>query len=480
MTRPVHRMTAAGIARRIRDGELAPTTVTKQILDRIERRNERTNAFITVSDDLAKEMTAEAERALEAGEPLGPLHGVPVAIKDLEDVEDVRTTSGSLLFESRIADGDDPVVSRLKSAGAIIVGKTNTPEFGLGTTTDNRVIGPTGSPFGPDRVSGGSSGGAGAALGDSLVPIAQGSDAGGSIRIPAAFCGVYGLKPTYGLIPIANRPNAFASHTPFSHLGPMARTVEDAAVMLDVTAGPHPRDPFSVPGDDSYVAATGRSIAGTKIAYSPGMGTYPVARSVRDVLDDAISAFETAGATVERISPELGHSHREILDAYYTFAAVRWQSLLDNLESDGHDPRGEDLSRLRPYLVELVVDAEEPSTREYKRADVVRTDVLDGLENVFEEYDLLVTATTAVPPFLHGAEPETVDGQEIEPLRGWALTQPYNFTGHPAASAPAGFVDGLPIGMQIAGQRHDDGTVLAASAAFERIRPWHDSYAIDR
>lgn len=469
-------LTAAGIARRVRDGELSATTVTERHLERIRERNDRTNAFVTITDDLAREMAAEADEAAENGEPLGPLHGVPVAIKDLDNVAGVRTTSGSLLFEERIAERDDPFVERLRDAGAIIVGKTNTPEFGLGTTTDNRVAGSTGTPFDPGRVSGGSSGGAAAALGDSLVPIAQGSDAGGSIRVPAAFCGVYGLKPTFGLIPKFDRPNAFACHTPFSHLGPMARTVEDAAIMLDVMAGPHPRDPFSVPATADYTAAIDRPIDDLSIAYSPDMGLYPIDPAVRRVLDDAVTAFESAGATVETVALNSDLTQEEIMDAYYTFATVRWQSLFDTLEEAGFDPWGEDRSQLRPYLVDLIMDAEEPSTREYKRADTVRTQLLDDIQNLFESHDLFVTATTAVPPFPHGEAPESVDGVEIEQLRGWLLTQPYNLTGQPAASVPAGFVDGLPVGMQIAGQRHADADVLAASAAVERARPWAGSY----
>lgn len=469
-------LSAAGLARRIRDRDLAPSEVVEDHLERIRERNERTNAFVTVTDELAREMAADAERALEAGDPLGPLHGVPVAIKDLDDVEGVRTTSGSLLFEDRTADADSPFVARLKEAGAIVVGKTNTPEFGLGTTTDNRIAGSTGTPFDPDRVAGGSSGGAAAALADRLVPLAPGSDAGGSIRIPASLCGVYGLKPTYGLVPNVGRPNGFASHTPFSHEGPMARTVEDAALSLDVMAGTHPRDPFSVPATDDYHAAVDRPIDELTIAYSPDMGVFPVEPAVENVLEEAITELERAGATVDEVDPDLGHDQAELLDAFYTMATVRWQSLFDTLEGQGFDPRGADRDRLRPYLVDLVLDAETPTTREAAQADVVRTTVYDGLEDCFEEYDLLATATLATTAFPHGEEPETIDGVEIEPLRGWVLTQPYNFTGHPAASVPAGFVDDLPVGLQLAGPRFADADVIAASAALERRRPWIDRY----
>lgn len=478
MTDELIHMSATGMARQIRDGDVSPTDVVDAHLDRIADRNDRTNAFITVTEDLAYEQAHEAEQAIENGEPLGPLHGVPVAIKDLDNVEGIRTTFGSKLYVDNVADEDDLFVSRLKDAGAIIVGKTNTPEFGLGVATDNLVAGPTGTPFDPAKISGGSSGGAGAALGDSLVPIAQGSDTGGSIRVPAACCGVFGHKPTFGLVPDPSRPNAFSNHTPFSHLGPMSRTVKDAALMLDVMAGPDQRDPFSLPDDGTkYVDAPDRPIGDLKIAYSPDLGTYPVSYAVTDVLSEAVEAFEDAGATVEHITPDLGHTKEEIVDAYYTFANVLWGMLLENLEDDGFDPYGADREKLRPYLVNLILESDEPTMKAYRDANVVRTNVLDGLCDVFGEYDLLVSATMAVPPFAHGEYPGQIGGTEIEPYRGWILTQPYNLTGQPAASTPAGFSDdGLPIGMQIAAPRHRDEDVLAAAGTLECQRPWHDAY----
>jgi Asp-tRNA(Asn)/Glu-tRNA(Gln) amidotransferase A subunit family amidase len=469
-------LSAAGLARRVRDGERSPVETVRAALDRIRERNDRTNAFVTVTEERALERAREQAAALESGEPGGPLAGVPVAIKDLDDVAGVRTTSGSLLFEDRVADASSPFVRRLEAAGAVVVGKTNTPEFGLGTTTDNRVAGPTGTPFDPDRVAGGSSGGAAAALADRLVPLAPGSDAGGSIRVPAAFCGVFGLKPTYGLVPNVGRPDAFASHTPFSHQGPLARTVEDAAVALEAMAGTHPRDPLSVPAVEDYRAAVDRPVDGMRVAYSPDMGVYPVEQRVRETVGEAIDDLERAGADIDHVDPALGHDRREILDAYYTMATVYWGALFDELETAGFDPRGADRDRLRPYLVELVMDAEMPTASEYKAADRVRTRVLDGLVDLFEKYDLLVTATTATPPFPHGEEPESVEGEAIEPYRGWVLTQPFNFTGQPAASVPAGTVDGLPVGMQVAAPRFADGDVLAASAALERVRPWRGDY----
>jgi Asp-tRNA(Asn)/Glu-tRNA(Gln) amidotransferase A subunit family amidase len=475
---PIHRLSAAGIARRIRDGDLSPVAVVDALLGRIAARNERTNAFVTVTDDRAREAAREAEAAIEAGDPLGPLHGVPVAIKDLEDVAGVPTTRGSLLFADAVAESNATFVDRLVDAGAIVVGKTNTPEFGLGGTTDNRVVGTTANPFDTDRISGGSSGGAGAALADGLVPLAQGSDTGGSIRIPAACCGVVGLKPTYGRVPLSVEANAFATHTPFRHLGPMARTVEDAALMLDVMAGPHPSDPFTLPEPEAdFLGATSRSISNLDIAYSPDLGSYPVDPAIRSMLDDAIGAFETAGATVDRIDGPLVQDNDEILDTFYTFAAALWRSLFDSLEADhGLDPRDADRDKLAKPTRETILEAEPVSTSDLSAANRKRTTLLENLEACFGAYDLLVTATLGVTPFEIGQLPTEIDGEPIEPRRGWLLTQPFNLSGHPAASVPAGFADGLPVGMQVAGPRFDEASVLAASAALERRRPWRDEY----
>lgn len=470
---------AIEMARRVREGSLSPVEVVEAHLARIEERDEAVNAFVTVTAERAREAAETAERAVRDGDDLGPLHGVPVAIKDLEDVAGVRTTFGSRLFSDNVASRTEPFAERLIDAGAVVVGKTNTPEFGLGCTTDNLVAGPTSTPFAPGRNAGGSSGGSAAALADGMVPLAQGSDTGGSVRTPASFCGVYGLKPSFGRVPRVSRPNAFEATTPFSHVGPLARTVADAALMLDVMAGPHPDDPLSLPdGTDDYLAATERPVDDLSAAYSPHLGIYPVESAVERVVADAADALADAGASVDRVDPDFGVDQDEILDAFYTFATVRWDGLFAGLERDhGLDPYGEDRDRLRPVTVETVVEADTVTAREYNQAQAVRTRVHDGVRDLLSSYDLLLSPTLSVPPFPHGEHPTSVEGTPIEPLRGWVLTQPFNFSGHPAASLPAGLTDdGLPVGMQVVGRRHADADVLAASAAVERVRPWADAY----
>jgi Asp-tRNA(Asn)/Glu-tRNA(Gln) amidotransferase A subunit family amidase len=477
-------MSATELAERIRSGELSPVEVVEAHLDRINEFDDRLNAFVHVAADAARTEAREAERALESGEDVGRLHGVPVAIKDVLGFKKgmPNTFGGSVPFEGEISDRSAVFVERLEAEGAIVLGKTNAPEFALGPVTDNRLHGATKNPFDLRKTPGGSSGGSAAAVCAGFTPLAQGSDAGGSIRIPAAFSGVYGLKPTFGRIPIVHpgRPDGFIHYKPYFHLGPITRTVKDAALMLDIMSGMDTRDPFTIPdADDQYVEATEQSLSGMKIAYSPDLGTYPVGKAVRDTIIDAVPVFEAAGASVSEISIDLGRSQGEILDAFYRWAQVTWTAILEGL-ADTHDvdPFGEDKEKLNDKIRELAFEGETIDAMEYKRTDVLRTEVLDAVESVFQQWDIIVTPTTAVPAFDHDiVGPSEVDGQAIDPARGWVLTQPFNMTGHPAASMPAGRTDdGLPVGLQVIGPRFNEEAVLAASAAFERQNPWHKSY----
>jgi amidase/aspartyl-tRNA(Asn)/glutamyl-tRNA(Gln) amidotransferase subunit A len=476
---------ATELAARIRRGALSPVRVVDACLDRIADRDDL-NAFVTVLDEEARERAAAAEAAVEAGEPLGPLHGVPIAIKDLYDFKaGVRNTMGSVPFADFVPDRDATHVARLEAAGAIVVGKTNTPEFGHKATTDNRLVGPTSTPFDTSRNAGGSSGGSAAAVADGMVPLAQGTDGGGSVRIPASSCGVVGFKPSFGRVAQASRPDAFASHTPFAHVGPLARTVEDAALMADVLRGPHPRDPLSVPDEGpDFRGAVRRGVGGMRVAYSPAFDVFPVADEVRDVVDDAVMALDTAGADVERATLGLDRSHRELADLWLRQIAGRLHSVLAGFEADGVDLLGAHRDELTPALVDLLEETRDRRLVDAKRDDHRRTEVFDALQDAFQTYDLLATPTLAVPPVANAAPgegstvgPTEVDGEAVDPLIGWCLTHPINFTGHPAVSVPAGLTDdGLPVGMQLVGRRFADEDVFAAAGTLERGRPWHGTY----
>src|SRR5215218_1026740 len=477
---------ATELASRIRRRDLSPVEVVDAFLERIEERNGRLNAYVTVLGEEAREAAREAERALGSGEALGALHGVPVAIKDLFDYKiGVRHTYGLKPMANYVPNRNATYVERLERAGAIVLGKTNTPEFGHRAITDNLLFGPTSTPFAPGKNAGGSSGGSAAAVADGLAPIAQGSDGGGSIRIPASFCGVYGFKATFGRVASATRPDAFLSHTPFTNSGPLSRTVEDAALMLSVMAGPNPRDPFSLPDDGTdYLAATSRSVSGLKVAYSANLDVFPVEESVAAVVAEAVRAFEEAGARVEKASIGLKSSQKELCDLWMREVGVRSAAIAASLKNAGVvDLLGEHREELMPQFAELLETGRNISAVEYKLDDVARSEVFDAVQDVFDGFDLLVTPTLAIPPFNNAADgntlgPSEVNGEEVDPLLGWCLTYPINYTGHPAASIPAGFTDDeLPVGLQIIGRRFADETVLAASAAFERLRPWHDAYA---
>ncbi|WP_254525712.1 amidase [Natrinema caseinilyticum] len=466
------------IARRIDSGDLSPVEVVDAYLERIDRRNETLRAYSTVVGEEARAEARAAERAVERGEETGPLHGVPIAIKDLFAFkEGVHHTFGSTVFEDFVSDRTAPVVERLEEAGAIVLGKTNTPEFGNRPTTDNDLVGTTRTPFDTDRTAGGSSGGSAAAVADGLAAAAQGSDAGGSIRIPAACCGVYGFKPTFGRIPNGNPSNAFAKHTPFVQHGPLTRTVEDAALLLDVMTGPHSNDPFTHPETETdYVASVTRPIDDLEIAYSPTLGMFTIDSRVRRTVDDAVDALSAAGAIVDEIAVSFDRDPDEIRTAWETLFQVMLADL-DRQIRDVHtiDLLGDHRSEIDSLFTNIVEAGRAHSAMECKQADAVRTDVYADVRRVFDAYDLLVTPTIAVPPFkADRLGPTEIEGTEIDPFVDWILSWIFNMTDHPAASIPAGFVDGsLPVGMQIVGDRFAETDVLAVSGAFERQRPWH-------
>ncbi|MCU4754220.1 amidase [Halobacteria archaeon AArc-curdl1] len=470
----------SALAERIRTGKITATEAVNACLDRIESQDEGINAFVTVTADEARKAAREADRAVSSGEPLEPLHGVPIAIKDLYGHKSgVRNTYGSVPFADNIAEKDALVVERLEDAGAIIVGKTNTPEFGHKGLTDNNVCGPTSTPFDTDRNAGGSSGGSAAAVAAGFVPAAQGSDGGGSIRIPASFCGVYGLKPSFGRVPYEGRPDAFSAHTPFALAGPITRTVEDAALLLDVMCGPHERDPMSVPDDSrDYLASVDDSVDGRRIAYSSNLDIFPVDEEVSKLVEKAAYRFEETGATVEAVDVDFGYDRDELIENWLTVSRVKYATMAERLREDGVDLLGEHREHVAPELLSLIEDGSSISGIAYKRTDEARTAVFDTIQDIFERYDLLVTPTVAVPPVENGMfGPTEIAGESVDQWVGWFLTWPFNLTGHPAASVPAGRTDdGLPLGMQIVGPRYADDAVITASAEFERVQPWKDWY----
>ncbi len=476
-------LTAAQTALLVHSRQVTAVDMVEACLRRIDDANPAVNAFVTVLYDDAMQRARDADAALARGEDVGPLHGVPVAIKDLFDFKaGVRNTFGSVPLADFVARETSLHVARMERAGAIVVGKTNTPELGHKGVTDNALFGPTRNPFDLDANAGGSSGGSAAAVAAHLVPIAQGTDGGGSVRIPAALCNAVGFKATFGRVADPGRPNAFAASFPFQHIGPIARTVEDAALLYAALLGPHPRDPLSVPRTDDDPSALPPDVAGLRIGFSADWGTFPVEPEVHALAADAVAALSAAGAVVEPVDVSLGHSHRELADLWLRHSGLLCAGAFEAFARDGRDLLGDHRDQLSPALVEVTERALTLTAADVRRDQVTRTRVLDGIEDVFERFDLIASPTVAVSRIPNAGDgntlgPSTVDGTPVDPLIGWCLTFPLNFTGHPAVSVPAGLTAaGMPVGLQLVGRRFSDMQVLAAAAAMENVRPWGHHY----
>lgn len=394
------------------------------------------------------------------GAALGPLHGVPFSVKDLIFTAGVRTTAGSRVFRDFIPDQDSIVVDRLKAAGAILLGKTNTPEFGFKGTTENLLCGETRNPWALDKTPGGSSGGAGAATAAGMSPLSVGTDGGGSIRIPASFSGIYGFKPTFGRVPSGP---GFGGGQSLSHTGPMTRTVADAAFMLDVIALPDERDRFSVPAErQPFSDAIRNHPRRLRLGWTRDLGYAAVDPQVVQVAEHAIAAFREIDWEVEKAVPGFADPYEifNVIIRAENYVVAR--ALLAN-----------HADLLDPGMRAFTQAGAEITAFDYLRANQERSKLSIQLAAFFEHYDLLVTPTLAVPPFAINTRPEKIAGREIHSISWLAFTYPFNLTGNPAASVPCGWTaDGLPIGLQIVGRRFADALVLQACAAFEQVRPW--------
>jgi aspartyl-tRNA(Asn)/glutamyl-tRNA(Gln) amidotransferase subunit A len=454
---------AIDIARLIRDKQISPVELTESILAAIQAVNPTLNAFCLVTADTARNAAREAEIAVMKAEPLGALHGVPLSLKDVLYTRGLRTTGGSRLFAELVPEEDAVVVARLKAAGAIVLGKTNTSELGHKALTDNPLFGPTRNPWALDRTPGGSSGGAAAAVASGLGAVGLGTDGGGSVRIPAAFCGVYGVKPSYGRVP---QHPVFPGWDHVSHVGPITRTVRDAAAVLDVIAGGDDRDRVSLPREpESYLHACDEPIRGLNIAWSPDLGYATVDPRVLAVCENAAAEFESLGCHVEVVNP--GWESPE--EAFSTLIAAQFYAAWSD-QLPAAEPA------MDPTLVRFIRRGGAVSARDYVLAFGKVSAYWQEVRAFLERFDVLLTPTVAVPPFPLGeSPPRDIAGEPVSVLGWMPYTFLFNLTGQPAASVPAGWTeDGLPVGLQIVGRRHADRTVLAASAAFEAACPWAD------
>ena len=442
---------------------ISSAELTGLFLRRIERLNPKLNAFLTVTGDEAMASARAADDKIGTGQVAGPLLGIPISLKDLEATKGIRSTMGSLAFQDTVPEVDSVVAERVKVSGAVLLGKTNTPEFGLQGTTENRLGEPCRNPWNTERTAGGSSGGAGAAVAAAMCPFATGTDGGGSIRNPSSFNGIYGIKPTLGRVPRAGGLGQPAPNLT-SQSGPMARNVRDAAILLEVLAGHDPRDPGSLrsPAPD-FLEALDDGVRGLRLAWSTGMGYAEIDPEVASVTSEAARVFEELGCTVEEPEFVLDDPVPAFLSIFYTGNYTTYGHLLVECPD-----KLSDNARICLEHGRQVTGAD--YARALRLVDVMRA----RIDDLMDTYDLLLTPTMAVPPFPIGQPPERIGGKEIQARSAYSpMTRPFNLSGQPAASIPCGFSqEGLPIGLHIIGRRGDEATVLRASAAFEQARPW--------
>ncbi len=454
---------ASELVKLFRSKTVSPVDAVRAALDRIDRHGAALNAFVVVDADAALAQAAASEARWRLGEPHGLVDGVPTTIKDLVLARGWPTLRGSLAVDPDQAwDEDAPSVARLREHGAVILGKTTTPEYGHKGVTDSPLSGITRNPWNTDKTPGGSSGGASAAVAAGMGQLAIGTDGGGSVRIPSSFAGIFGLKPSFGRVP-AYPASPFG---PVAHVGPMARTVADAALLLTVIAEPDWRDWTAVPfeGED-FRATLAEPLGGLKIAYSKTLGLdgTRVWPEVHDLVDTAARSFAALGAHVEAVEPVWPHSPIDIFMAYWTLGAAK---LLDDMSA-------EQIAKMEKSMIDYAEHGRGLDGLAVKDAEMKRAANGAALNRFFEDFDLLLSPTMPTPAFAAGA-PWPSEDYADDPL-GWTpFTYPINLTKNPAASVPCGFTAaGLPVGLQVIGPMYHDAAVLRASHAYEQAHDWH-------
>ena len=457
MSNDICTLTAVEMARRIRTKELSARDVMTAHLERIAQINPRLNAIVTLVADQAMTRAGEADEALARGDDVGPLHGLPIAHKDLQLTRGIRTTFGSPIFGDFVPDEDSLIVERLRAAGAIMVGKTNTPEFGAGSQTFNPIFGSTLNPYDETKTCGGSSGGAAVALACGMVPLADGTDMGGSLRNPASFCSIVGLRPSPGRVPTWPAADAWST---LSVDGPMGRTVADVALMLGAIAGPDPRSPISLAAPDrAFSARLGRDVGGVRVAWWKNLGGVAVDPHVRDAVNAQRTMFESLGCRVCDAEPDF-------TDFDAVFKIVRALAFLT-----GVAPRvGHHRERVKDTILWEIDRGERLTPVEIAWAQAKRSELYHRMRQFMERYDFFVLPTVQVPPFdVNRAYPTEIDGIKMDTYIDWMQSCYFiSIVGNPAISVPCGFTpDGLPVGLQIVARHRDEWGLLQMAHAFE-------------
>ena len=482
----IDRLSASETAALVSDGSLSPVEVTRAAIARIERRNPSLNAVIYTDFEAALGQARSLEQAIRRGEPAGPLAGVPMLVKDTSHHRAgwPSTLGGIPALKDNRAKSSSATVERLERSGAILLGKSNAPLLGFRGTTDNPLFGPTRNPFDTARNSGGSSGGSAAAVADGIVPAASATDGGGSIRIPASWCGLVGFQASFGSVPMVLRPDAFSAIAPFLYNGVVTRTVGDTALCLAALQGHDPRDPLFGGRSIDLLGALEQPIEGLRIGVTADFGIFPVESGVRDKVLASAARFAQAGARVEPLEIDLPADQRSLSDLWCRMVSSNSVAAFRELEAAGIDLMSDHRGELPEPLVHWAEIAARMTLPELQQDQILRSAVLDRFLEAFERHDLIVAPTTACTAVSNAETigetlgPSAIEGSEVDPLIGWCLTYLTNLTGHPSVSLPAGLLDGLPVGLMIIGPRNSDDVVMAVAAAFERLRPWSEIYEV--
>lgn len=450
----------------VQSKQLSPVELCETVLRRIEALEPKLNAFVALDGDKAMDVAKAVEGQIQRGEAVGPLAGMPVTIKDLAVTADLPTQRGSLSMKGNQHDVDTPFVTRLRQAGAVVLGKTTTSEFGWKGVSHSPLTGITHNPWQHGMNAGASSAGAGVAAAAGYGPLHQGSDGAGSIRMPSHFCGIFGIKPSFGRVPswpVGNTDQV-------SHNGPMTRTVADSAMMLQVMSGPHPWDHYSLESPPAeYAGRLRRDLKGLKIAYSPDLGHARVDPEVGSLVASGVQAFVDMGCNVEQVSDADIAFAKEGPELIRFFWAVHETAGYKHLLPEWED-------KLDPGLVACIKAGEGFSALDYMAMRARKLAYMEAWHRFMENYDLLITPAVSVAPFpADRLNPEHWPQHEWDWVQWAEFSYPFNFSGQPAASIPCGFTEaGLPVGLQVVAPRFDDLSVLQAAAAFEDARPWAD------
>jgi Asp-tRNA(Asn)/Glu-tRNA(Gln) amidotransferase A subunit family amidase len=464
-------LSAVDLAARLRARKVSPVDVIDALAERIKRLNPKLNAYVTLDLENARK-DAEMKHQMRKEHPdgdLGLLHGVPVAIKDDLEVAKLRYTCGSRLREKEVGKSDDLTVTRLRRAGAIILGKTNEPEFGHKGVTDNKLFGTTPTPWHLERTAGGSSGGSAAAVAAGMAYLALGTDIAGSVRIPASCCGIVGLKASFGRIPRVPADDAFVTQW---YIGPLARTVADTALVLRVLAGPDDRDPFSLPTLGEKDLSLEGDLRGLRLTFCPRPTGTPVEPEVAAATEKTARLLEKRDMKVVVRKDPLPKAPMDALKVIFRIVSLADAGIRDEA----------DFTKKRDLLTNTFAAFVEPglklTLRDYLEAQTKVTTFLEqSAPSFWKDCDVLATPTIAVPPFSTKLPlgPEQVAGEKVDPQIGWTFTWPFNLTGQPALSIPCGWTkEGLPMGLQLVGRRGADGLILRVAAAIEAQAPWSD------